>query len=305
MSPSAFNDSPWRWVVFSDGSSGHPLGHLGLLLLRVYAGVTIAQAGLEKFPLEESFVQMVADMGFPSPRPFAFAAATAEFAGGCLMVVGLLARPAALLAAVTLGMAAFGTYGHLPFFAVHASRLYFWIFVALTLTGAGRISLDHLARNGRLPRILIWLIPLLLVGYAGYRQWNPPATEVEQADANVTDIESISIAGSFNNWELTATPMRQDDYGMWRAVVLFSQSGPIEFKFAANQDWSLHVGASAGNKRGFPLKAKGVVGINSEPHCIEAYIPAAGEYAFTLSSDSFVYTLQEAESDAPSEDAAD
>lgn len=301
MSPSAFNDSPWRWVVFSDGSSGHPLGHLGLLLLRIYAGVTIAQAGLEKFPLDEAFVQTVSNMGFPQPWLFAFAAATAEFAGGCLMVVGLLARPAALLAAVTLGVAAFGTYGHLPFFAVHPSRLYFWIFVALTLTGAGRISLDHLARNGRLPRVFIWLIPLLLVGYAGYRQWNPPPTEVEQPNIDVTTIQAVSLAGSFNNWKLGATPMQQDDGGVWRTEVTFAQSGPIEFKFATNQDWAMHVGASAEAKRGFPLQAPGMVGINSKPNSIEAYIPEPGTYEFTLDTDGFVFSLDLAE-DALRED---
>ena len=182
MSPTAFKDSPWRWVVFSDGSSGHPLGHLGLLLLRVYAGVTIANIGWSKFPLEPAFIESVGDMGFPSARLFAFLAALSEFAGGWLIACGLLTRPAALGAAITLGVATFRVHSDLPFFDTHPSRAFFWIFVTLTLTGAGRISLDHLARNGRLPRVLIALVPLVLIGIACYRQFNPEtkAEEPEQ-----------------------------------------------------------------------------------------------------------------------------
>lgn len=291
MSANIFKDSPWRWIIFSDGSSGHPLMHLGLLLLRIYAGVSIAQAGLDKLPTSNWFAADVAELGFPFPKLFAFAAVMSEFAGGWLLVVGLLTRPAGLLLSVTMGVAAFASHAEVPFFAIHESRLYFWIFVTLTLTGAGRISLDHLARNGRLPRVLVGLVPLALLSYGAYFEWFQPTAPTQQQEVDVADIQSISVAGNFNAWDLTATPMKLGEDDLWRATVEIEAAGPIEFKFAANEDWALNLGASPDAKSGFPLQDKGMVGFNSSPPNIKAYIPEAGQYEFTLNMTGFEYTL--------------
>ena len=70
-----------------------------------------------------------------------------EFFGGILIALGLLSRPAAALAAISTGVAAF--YVHLPLgFYVEGGGTEFatlWTVVLLMIAvrGGGRISLDH------------------------------------------------------------------------------------------------------------------------------------------------------------------
>lgn len=69
------------------------------------------------------FVQGVAEMGFPVPVLFAWAAALSELVGGTLIAVGLFTRWAAALAACTMFVAAFVRHQA-------ASRFLSWIGIA-------------------------------------------------------------------------------------------------------------------------------------------------------------------------------
>ena len=122
---------------------------------------------IERFLGGESaqFVEGVARLGFPYPTFFAWAATLAELLGGLLIALGLLTRFAAGFAAFTMFVAAFFRHrlAHqaMAFFGLYPvspeqleswgnperAALYLLVFLALVLLGAGRISLDQLARK--------------------------------------------------------------------------------------------------------------------------------------------------------------
>ena len=82
---------------------------LGLLILRLAGGLLAFKHGWGKLVRlaggEGRFVNSVGQLGFPMPEVFAWAAAIAE-TSGILIVIGLLTRPCAGLAAFTTGVAA-------------------------------------------------------------------------------------------------------------------------------------------------------------------------------------------------------
>lgn len=114
-----------------------------LSLLRVFAGLAFLEHGLSKF---------FGVPPFPMPlNPLLYTAGTIELVAGSLIVLGLIARPAAFLAS---GMSAVG------YFLVHAPQgffpaanggeailLYSFIFVFIAAAGAGPISLDAIIRR--------------------------------------------------------------------------------------------------------------------------------------------------------------
>ena len=123
---------------------------LAALILRVFAGLALALAhGIDKMPPSDAFVGAVAGMGFPSPESFAWAAGIAELAGGLLLAIGLLTRPAAILIAITMLVAAFlGEAGN-PFSDREPALLFAAIAIYFVLAGPGRYSVDGWLRARR------------------------------------------------------------------------------------------------------------------------------------------------------------
>lgn len=127
---------------------------LGLLILRVVAGLALALAhGINKLPPTDRFVAGVAEMGFPAPVLFAWAAGIAEFAGGLLLAIGLLTRPAALLIVVTMAVATFIRQAGDPFTEREAAVLHGTIALLFLIAGPGRLSVDAMLGR-RLPPML-------------------------------------------------------------------------------------------------------------------------------------------------------
>jgi putative oxidoreductase len=116
---------------------------IGALILRVFAGLALALAhGIGKMPPSEGFVGVVARMGFPSPEAFAWAAGIAELAGGLLLAIGLLTRPAAIVIAITMLIAAIlGEAGN-SFVERERALLFAIIAIYFVLAGPGRYSVD-------------------------------------------------------------------------------------------------------------------------------------------------------------------
>ena len=117
----------------------------GLLALRVGMFALLAFAhGLGKIPPSEGFVGATASLGFPVPVLFAWAAALAEFAGGLLLAVGLLTRPAALFVGFTMLVAFVGTHGAALTGENSGEMAFLYLVGALVLllTGPGRYSVD-------------------------------------------------------------------------------------------------------------------------------------------------------------------
>jgi len=142
---------------------------IGLLILRL-AGLYLAVGhgwgkvtGLASG--QSRFVEGVANMGFPMPVLFAWAAGLAEFAGGLAMALGLFTRWAALLAGCTMFVAAFVRHRALSqllsWLGVapateealrgwgnpELATIFLIVCVAVALLGPGRFSID--AKLGR------------------------------------------------------------------------------------------------------------------------------------------------------------
>lgn len=128
------------------GPSDTPLAtDLGLLVLRLGVGLSLAFAhGLGKLPPSPGFVEGTAEMGFPLPTLFSWAAALSEFLGGLLIAAGLLTRPAAFFAGCTMFVAAFLRHGPVPFSGMEKPFVFLVACVAILLAGSGRFGVDRL-----------------------------------------------------------------------------------------------------------------------------------------------------------------
>lgn len=120
------------------------LDDFSLALLRVFIGLTMAFShGLGKMPPPEQLIGGVEAMGFPMPVFFAWAAALAEFAGGILLAIGLLTRPAAAFVMITMATAFFIVHAADPFQNKEMALLYLLTSLFFVIHGAGRWSVDH------------------------------------------------------------------------------------------------------------------------------------------------------------------
>lgn len=145
---------------------------LGLLILRLSgAGLALAHGWGKVISLSagqgERFVAGVAELGFPAPGLFAWAAALSEFVGGLLVLIGLATRVAAVFAAFTMLVAAFLRHkAHLHLMGAlglqqntpemlrawgnpELALVYLCVFVAVALLGPGRLALDAMLGGGK------------------------------------------------------------------------------------------------------------------------------------------------------------
>lgn len=137
--------SPRFWeYLFGGQGGGGSTADAGLAILRVFTGLALALAhGVSKVPPSDGFIRRVGEMGLPAPEIMAWLAGLAEFGGGLLLAIGLATRPAALLIAVTMAIAAFVAHASDPFAGRELAFLFLAAALCFTFTGAGRYSLDH------------------------------------------------------------------------------------------------------------------------------------------------------------------
>ncbi len=137
-------------ILFEGAILNSQVAGAGRALLRVTAGLALALAhGLGKIPPSEGFISNVEGFGFPAPLLFAWLSATAEVAGGFLLALGLLTRPAALLIVINMTVAFFLAHAGGPFGEREKALLFGVIALFYLLAGAGRYSLDAVLRNRR------------------------------------------------------------------------------------------------------------------------------------------------------------
>jgi putative oxidoreductase len=125
---------------------------LGLALVRVGFGLSLAFAhGLGKISHPDQFIGGLTQGGFPLPSVLGWVAILSEFAGGLLLALGLLARPAAAFVVGTLAVAAFHVHSADPYQKKELALAYVLVSLAVLVAGPGRFSLDALlaSRSGR------------------------------------------------------------------------------------------------------------------------------------------------------------
>lgn len=137
-----------KQMLFSGESGLSFTANAGLTVLRIFAGVSLAAAhGLGKLPPSEQFVGGVANLGFPAPTFFAWAASLAEFLGGAFLALGFFTRISSFFVAFTMVTAAFGTHLNDPFQKKELAFLYLVIALCFLLKGAGDWSVDAFFRK--------------------------------------------------------------------------------------------------------------------------------------------------------------
>lgn len=130
-------------LLFGGVDIGSKAANVGLMLLRVYAGLSLAFAhGIGKIPPSEGFIAGVTKMGFPAPSLFAWAAGCSELLGGVFLAAGFMTRPAALFVAFTMGVAGLITHAADPFGRKEKAFLYMFVAIVYLLVGAGRYAVD-------------------------------------------------------------------------------------------------------------------------------------------------------------------
>ena len=141
--------SSLKRIAFEGSEPGSTGAELGLLGLRVFAGLAMALAhGIGKVPPSGGFVGAVEDIGLPAPLFFAWAAGLSEVVGGLFLAAGFLTRFAAFFLLVTMLVAAFGRHGGEGFAAQEMALLYAAATLPFLLAGCGRVGVDQLFRQG-------------------------------------------------------------------------------------------------------------------------------------------------------------
>jgi putative oxidoreductase len=136
-----------RKLLFGTATAG-PAADIGLLLLRIFAGLALAFAhGINKIPPSDRFVLMIDGFGFPAPAFFGWMSGLAEFGGGILLALGLLTRPASALIVLNFAVAVLFAHAGDPFSGRELPLLFFFIALMYVLTGPGRYSIDALIRG--------------------------------------------------------------------------------------------------------------------------------------------------------------
>ncbi len=122
--------------------------NFGLVVLRVFTGLSLAFGhGINKLPPSERFLEGVANMGFPAPSLFGWAAGFSEFFGGVLFAIGLFTRPSALFMFITMTVAALLRHAPDPFSDKEKALLFGVVALAFLLIGSGKIGLDAMLRK--------------------------------------------------------------------------------------------------------------------------------------------------------------
>ena len=135
-------------VLFGGESGLSFQANAGLTLLRIFAGVALLMGhGMGKIPVSEGFVNNTANLGFPVPALFAWAAALAESLGGAFLALGFLTRVSSFFIACVMATALLGVHRADPFQKQELAFMYFFIAFAHLLMGAGDWSLDRFLRK--------------------------------------------------------------------------------------------------------------------------------------------------------------
>ncbi|NNE25288.1 MAG: DoxX family membrane protein [Saprospiraceae bacterium] len=269
--------------------------NFSLLALRLYVGITMMSVGLDKMPLPDWMTEQVASIGFPAPTFFAWLACFSEFGFGALLALGILTRPAAFFIGFTMAMASFLFQKVLPFVDMHIAQHYVWSALLFMAVGGGKYAIDHVIRDrasqGNKRIYLVGLFSLASVlAISLYYEMTPSSQEAVEED--VFKIESVNVAGNFNNWDPASNEMIALGDSVYQIQLDFDKASAIAFKFTANKSWDYNIGILNQNSKGFPLGATAVLDEDNNTQNIVSYIPDSGQYSLRLDLNTFEFNLE-------------
>ena len=133
----------FKQLMFGGDGGRSSLADVGLLLLRVFAGLSMALGhGWSKVQDPSKIINGVKGMGLPAPGLMGVAAMLAEFLGGLLLAIGLATRPSAFLIGCTMAVAAFVAHARDPYLVKERALLFLAIALCFMFTGSGRYGAD-------------------------------------------------------------------------------------------------------------------------------------------------------------------
>lgn len=137
-----------KTILFGGESGLSYAANAGLALLRIFAGISLALAhGLGKLPPGEGLVTGAANLGFPAPTFFAWAAGLSEFLGGIFLALGFLTRFSSFFIACTMLTAIIGVHAADPYQRKELAFMYLFVALAFLIKGAGDWSIDSFLRR--------------------------------------------------------------------------------------------------------------------------------------------------------------
>lgn len=133
-------------LLFGGVRMNSALGDAGLLVLRVFTGLSLAYAhGWSKVPPGADFVKTVTSLGFPAEM--AYLTMLTEFFGGLALAAGLLTRPVALAMVINFAVAGFVAHATDPYVRKELPFLFLAVATMFLCVGAGRFSVDRMLKK--------------------------------------------------------------------------------------------------------------------------------------------------------------
>lgn len=133
-------------LLFGGARFNSLTGDVGLLVLRVFAGLSLSLAhGMAKLPPPEQFVAGVTNLGLPAWS--AWLSGFAEGIGGLALAAGFMTRPAALVIAFNMSVAGFMQHANDPYQIKELAFLFLAVAVMFVFAGGGRFAIDRLIRK--------------------------------------------------------------------------------------------------------------------------------------------------------------
>lgn len=262
--------------------------NIAILFLRLYVGYTMMSAGLDKLPIPEWMINQVEEMGFPFPVFFGWMACWAEFGCGLMLILGLATRLSAFLILVTMAVASFIAQGLIPIVDMHIAQHYVWSAFLFMIIGGGKYSHDYLISKKNKVGVLSYFGILAVLGAGLFIEYFSEP-EVELSDT--PQIQSVNIAGTFNNWDPVSNEMLKVGDNEFELEMYIDQPGPIQFKFTANKSWDVNVGELNQESKGFPIMGIGELDEGGNTSNIQGYIPEKGNYRFSFNLNNYSYSV--------------
>jgi putative oxidoreductase len=136
----------FRDLIFGGARLSTVSGDFGLLILRVFAGLSLALAhGMAKLPPSAQFAAGVGELGLPPWS--AWLSGVAETFGGTALAAGLATRFAAFAIVVNLSVAGFLRHASDPYRVKELAFLFLAVAVMFLFVGGGRFALDRLIKK--------------------------------------------------------------------------------------------------------------------------------------------------------------